>query len=214
MTSAMFKVTRLVHLAEGSTENSGPLSGHIRTAITGAERVLVAPTLPGSRNGGDLLVHAQFATEESWAETEPALDAVLADIAVSHVDGVDYETEAAPPAPRRPGSVYRTLLVGVDPTTPADVVADFEADLLSMPRYIDTITTFQLSRPRRAIGASRWTHVFEQQFTDEQGLMGPYLMHPIHWARVDRWFDPECPEFIVRERVCHSFCSAPSPVLA
>ena len=29
--------------------------------------------------------------------------------------------------------------------------------------------------------------------------MGAYLMHPIHWARVDRWFDPECPEVIVRE---------------
>ena len=36
--------------------------------------------------------------------------------------------------------------------------------------------------------------------------MGPYLMHPIHWAYVDRWFDPECPEVIVRDRVCHSFC--------
>jgi hypothetical protein len=32
-------------------------------------------------------------------------------------------------------------------------------------------------------------------------------MHPIHWAYVDRWFDPECPDFIVRDRVCHSFCA-------
>jgi hypothetical protein len=35
------------------------------------------------------------------------------------------------------------------------------------------------------------------------------LMHPIHWAVVDRWFDPECPEVIVRDRVCHSFCALP-----
>ncbi|MET0698047.1 MAG: Dabb family protein, partial [Mycobacterium sp.] len=45
------------------------------------------------------------------------------------------------------------------------------------------------------------------------GLMGPYLMHPIHWAYVDRWFDPECPEYVVRERVCHSFCHYPTTPL-
>ncbi len=75
-----------------------------------------------------------------------------------------------------------------------------------MPRYVRTITSWQLSRVERAIGASPWTHVFEQEFTDVEGLMGPYLMHPIHWAYVDRWFDPECPDVIVRDRVCHSFC--------
>lgn len=38
-------------------------------------------------------------------------------------------------------------------------------------------------------------------------------MHPVHWGSVDRWFDPECPEVIVRERVCHSFCACADPVL-
>jgi hypothetical protein len=42
--------------------------------------------------------------------------------------------------------------------------------------------------------------------------MGPYLMHPIHWAYVDRWFDPECPDVIVRDRVCHSFCNVDASV--
>jgi len=37
--------------------------------------------------------------------------------------------------------------------------------------------------------------------------------HPIHWAVVDRWFDPECPDVIVRDRVCHSFCAMPESVL-
>jgi hypothetical protein len=55
--------------------------------------------------------------------------------------------------------------------------------------------------------------VFEQLFTDADGLMGPYLMHPIHWAVVDRWFDPECPDVIVRDRVCHSFCRSDTAVL-
>ena len=64
-----------------------------------------------------------------------------------------------------------------------------------------------VSRVAEPAGATGWTHVFEQEFSDLHGLMGPYLMHPIHWAVVDRWFDPECPEYIVRERVCHSFCA-------
>ena len=70
-----------------------------------------------------------------------------------------------------------------------------------MPRYVRDVTAYALNRP-----SERWARppgpVFEQEFTDERGLMGPYLMHPIHWARVDRWFDPECPEFIVRQRIC------------
>jgi hypothetical protein len=30
---------------------------------------------------------------------------------------------------------------------------------------------------------------------------------------VDRWFDPECPEVVVRDRVCHSYCVRTEPVL-
>lgn len=37
--------------------------------------------------------------------------------------------------------------------------------------------------------------------------MGQYLNHPVHWSVVDRWFDPECPESVVRDRVCHTFCT-------
>jgi len=50
-------------------------------------------------------------------------------------------------------------------------------------------------------------------FSDADGIMGAYLMHPIHWAVVDQWFDPECPQFIVRDRVCHSFGADPAGVL-
>jgi hypothetical protein len=83
-----------------------------------------------------------------------------------------------------------------------------------MPRYVPTITAWQLSRVHTAVGTSEWTHVFEQEFTDTDGLMGPYLMHPIHWAVVDRWFDPETKDVIIRDRVCHSFCELPAPLLS
>lgn len=209
----MYKVTRLIHLASGADEARVPVFiDELSKTLAGAVRHVVEPTLPGSRNGGDILLHAQFIDEMSWAGAQPELDALLDHVQVKHVDGVDYS--APQPSPQRSsGSVYRTLLLAVAPQTPSSVLAQFEADLLLMPRYVHTITAFSLSRPLRTMGSAAWTHVFEQEFTDEHGLMGPYLMHPIHWARVDRWFDPECPEFVVRQRICHSFCHIESPVL-
>ena len=82
-----------------------------------------------------------------------------------------------------------------------------------MPYYIPAIRNWQLSRAEEATGARRWTHVWEQEYADAGGLMGPYMMHPYHWARIDRWFDPECPDRIVDARLCHSFCAMKASVL-
>jgi hypothetical protein len=132
---------------------------------------------------------------------------ILRQPAVRRVNGATYSgSPSGTDWATSPGTVYRTLLLRVDPDTDDATVARFEADLRLMPQFVRTITNWQLSRVEQATGDSPWTHVFEQQFTDVDGLMGPYLMHPIHWAYVDRWFDPECPEAIVRDRVCHSFC--------
>jgi hypothetical protein len=98
----------------------------------------------------------------------------------------------------------------VQPETDTDTIARFEEELSLMPSFVPAIKAWQLSRVDDAIGTSQWTHVFEQEFSDVDGLMGPYLMHPIHWAVVDRWFDPECPDVVIRDRLCHSFCQYPS----
>jgi hypothetical protein len=129
-------------------------------------------------------------------------------VAITRVVGACY-SGVATRASGSTGTVYRTLLLRTVPGTAIDTIARFEDELRSMPRYVNTIIAWQLSRVDEAIGTSQWTHVFEQEFTDVDGLIGPYLMHPIHWAVVDRWFDPECPEVIVRDRVCHSFCALP-----
>ena len=210
----MYNVTRLIHLADGVDDaKAAALIDVLHGAMATAAKRIVAPTLPGSRNGGTVLLHAQFPDQQSWeSAAESRLDDLLTTASVTHLDGVDYDASPVP-ATGPAGTVYRTLLLAVDPATSPSIVEDFEADLLLMPRYVETITACRLSRPLRTLGASRWTHVFEQQFTDEAGLMGAYLMHPIHWGRVDRWFDPECPEYIVNERVCHSFCRMDHPVL-
>jgi hypothetical protein len=201
----MYSVTRLLDVGEADRyrvqEALQRLAGQC-----GAARHLVAPTLAGSRNGGDLLVHLRFDSAQDWSSVADRFDAVMQHPAVTRVNGVGYHGLAQAIPDRSPGTVYRTLLLRAAPGTDADTLARFEADLRLLPRYVSTIGAWQLSRPDHTVGASPWTHVFEQEFTDADGIMGAYLMHPIHWAVVDQWFDPECPKFIVRDRVCHSFC--------
>lgn len=199
----MFNVDVLVH-----TEARDAVLAALRTALHRVPDALIAPTLPGVRNGGDVLMHLRFHDDRDWPQVHARVDEALSTPAVTRVDSVTYR--GTPVGPADPGgSVYRTLFLRVAPDTPDDVVERFEADLAALPRYVSTITAWQLSRVEVATGVSDWTHVFSQRFTDLAGLTGPYLMHPIHWAYVDRWFDPECPEYIVRDRVCHSFCALP-----
>jgi hypothetical protein len=207
----MFSVTRLLDVADH--ERAGVLA-HVRAAAdaTGARHRLVEPTLPGARNGGDVLVHLRFDTEDQWHLLAGDFTNTLNDPRITRVNGAGY-TGTASLNNDASATVYRALLLRVSPHTSADTVARFEHDLLSMPRYVPAITAWQLSRVTDPVGATPWTHVFEQAFTNLDGLMGPYLMHPIHWAVVDRWFDPECPDVIIRDRVCHSFCEMRSPVL-
>ncbi|WP_082963658.1 Dabb family protein [Mycolicibacterium peregrinum] len=205
---ATLGVTRLVDVDESERDR---VLDALRAAAerSGALRALAEPTLPGSRNGGDILVHLRFANEADWEASD--FDDALSDPAISRVNGVTYQ---GAPIRRSSGTVYRALLLRVPPEVEAETVSAFESELSMMPRYVSTIAAWQLSRVGQAIGTSEWTHVFEQEFTDVDGLMGPYLMHPIHWAVVDRWFDPETTDIIVRDRVCHSFCELPSPVLS
>ncbi|KUI14768.1 stress responsive protein [Mycolicibacterium acapulense] len=202
----MYSVIRLID-AVGAPERDRLLS-ELRdaSAASGAAHALVQPTLPGVRNGGDILVHLRFADADEWSSVATSFDALLDRSNVARVNGATYTGDPSV-ARDMSASVYRTLLLRVQPDTDEATVARFEDDLRLLPRYVTSVGTWQLSRVDSAVGASPWTHVFEQEFRDLDGLTGPYLMHPIHWAYVDRWFDPECSDVIVRDRVCHSFCS-------
>jgi hypothetical protein len=207
----MYNVTRLIDVAD---EDRDRVLASVRAGAeaTHARSRLVAPTLAGARNGGDILAHLRFDSKGQWLSAAGDFAAILEDPAVTRVNGAAY-----PGTPTRTdsrtGTVYRALLLRVLPDIDPGTVARFENELASMPHYIPTIRAWQLSRVDDAIGTSQWTHVFEQEFSDVDGLMGPYLMHPIHWAVVDRWFDPECPDVIIRDRVCHSFCHCDESIL-
>jgi hypothetical protein len=202
----MYSVTRLLDV--GADEREGVLiSIRSRAKEIGARFHLVEPTLPGSRNGGDILIHLRFDFEHEWLTVADSFADALSQAAVTRINGVSYPGTLTRSGD---GTVYRILLLRVPPETPADIVTRFEDELRSMTRFIAAIRAWQLSRVDEAIGDSQWTHVFEQEFDDLGGLTGPYLMHPIHWAVVDRWFDPECPDAIIRDRLCHSFCQYPA----
>ncbi|SPM27082.1 Dabb family protein [Mycobacterium terramassiliense] len=207
----MYSVTRLIDVAEPDRDR---MVAALRGAASGAGALgwVVEPTLRGSRNGGDIIAHLRFASKGQWDRAAACFGEALDDPAIGRVNGAAYSGLPVHRA-QKPGTVYRALLLSVQPDTDQATVARFEAELQLMPQYVRTITDWQLSRVEQATGASAWTHVFEQLFTDQDGLMGPYLMHPIHWAVVDRWFDPECPDVVVRDRVCHSFCRSDAAVL-
>ncbi len=112
---------------------------------------------------------------------------------------------------RRPGlenAVKRTaffrLLPGMEQRSPA-----FESDLLEMPRHIPEILNWRLSRARplpwNSADCAPWSHVWEQEFASLEDLTGPYMMHPHHWAHIDRWFDPESGVQAVDVDLSHAF---------
>ena len=63
-------------------------------------------------------------------------------------------------------------------------------------------------------GARNWTHVWEQEYTDIGGLTGPYMLHPYHWSHIDRWYDPDCTDWIVDPHLCHTYCTFEDSMLA
>jgi hypothetical protein len=188
----MYSVTRLLDVI-GEERDRVLTSVRSGAKVTQAHHTLVEPTLPGSRNGGDVLVHLRFNSRRDWLSAADDFAVVLQDPAITRINGVTYP--GTPASHAGAGTVYRALLLRVLPDTDPSTLARFEDELSSMARYIPAIRTWQLSRVDEAIGTSQ------------------YLMHPIHWAVVDRWFDPECPEVIIRDRVCHSFCHCDESIL-
>lgn len=105
--------------------------------------------------------------------------------------------------------IWRALVVSVRAGVGSDQRTQFEAEMRMMPRYIASIKNWALNRVLWSSGTRLWSHVWEQDFADEDGLMGEYRMHPIHFGLVDRWYDPEHPDNIIDPRRLRMVCSSP-----
>ena len=221
----MIRQVALLSLREGvSAEGAAALEG----ALAGAASA-IAP-LSHSQVGRHLegSLCADYTWDACFPGAAPPLEALLAepclapffdlarpDAVVAEVDAVRFVPQAAHvPAPGIRDFVKRTLFLRVFDATPDEIRERFEGDLRRMPAYVSTIRNWALSRSDSSVQPTPWTHVFEQEFDDVEGLLGEYMLSPFHWGYIDGWFDPECPQRIVDTHLAHVFCPAQTSILA
>ena len=86
----------------------------------------------------------------------------------------------------------------------------WEQDTLAMAAHIPSIRNWRLSRAEAlawdASDVAPWSYVWEQEYATLEGLNVDYMIHPHHWAFVDRAFDPESGAQIIDTALCHAFC--------
>lgn len=198
-------------------------------ALDGAARVIhaVGHSQLGRHLEGSLCGH--YTWDASLSDPEPLpleclvsedplsryFDPDSRDCIVADIDAVRFEPqETGIQEPRLQDCIKRTLLVRVLDGTPLDVRERFEHDIMRMPDYVSTIRNWAFSRTDPSLHSTGWTHVWEQEYEEIDGLMSEYMLSPFHWGYIDGWFDPECPQRIVDGRFAHVFCRARESVLA
>jgi hypothetical protein len=217
----MFSSLRLVTFAREAPEDARAAvmrALHDAAHATDAVATLFEPTSPGSWNGGDVIWRAVYRDEAHCKEAESSAPfrqaaSLLADRArVSLVEHVVFGVGAHGGSSVR-GGVYRVALFCANRNPTADRLSRFRDDTLAMPHHVRTIRRWQLSPARAASGSRVWTHVWEQEYEELAGLAATYMLHPFHWAYVDRWFDPEDPDWLIDPVLCHAFCATDAPAI-
>jgi len=209
--------------SSGAAERDG-VKDTLRRAsakLPGVRNWLLEPSLPGSYEGGDLIWRLSFGSREDfdacvqqavWLNQVVPVQRLHA---VARVDSGAALTQAS--GARSPGlrnGIYRGFLIRVLDGTANSLIRQFEREMAAMPEYVGSIRNWNFGRVAVATGARGWTHLWEQEFDDQGGFSGEYMMHPYHWAFLDRWFDVECHDRIVDTRVCHVFGATERCVLA
>lgn len=223
------RLVALVSLAEGVTDSAArELADRLSACsdtVDEVERAHAGLHIPGSF-GGDLTWDLLFQNESALAAFRSresnesaglvaALGPSFADLtsAVASSDWVVVEPIDQHVGRRDLTGVKRTLLLRVPAGTPKEPLEQFEQDMLAMPSFVPAIRNWCFSRVRSE-GSSDWTHVWEQEFENVDGLLNDYMTSPYHWGHIDAWYDPECPHSIVDPRVAHVYCPQSDGVLS
>lgn len=204
----MWHETAQVFLEPGAEpgEVAQALEHRVR-CLAGLEYFSLGRNIEGSWGAGEFTLDLCFASAAFQASAATGLAQLPG---VARVDRMAYERlGGGQRAVGLQGGIWRTLLFRVRPQQDSGLVASLERDLLRMPAYMAGIRNWQLSRVR---SDSTWTHVWQQEFARVEDLQGEYLTHPFHWGWVDRWFDPEFPEWTV-EAISHAFCPLATSIL-
>jgi hypothetical protein len=219
----MFKLTELVTFAASiKAAERSQIADSLRATIGSNPHVLrslIEPTLQGGVNCGDLVCHTQFANEGAYRDAmrHPSWPAARDDLQA----GSPIQTERVAYAqgsshlsnPGLANGIYRVLLVRLRPAIDPEKIQKFENEMREMAQYITAIRNWGFSRVTDGSGLRQWDYVWEQEFADASALMGPYMVHPYHFAWIDRWFDPESHDWILDTCLCHSFCAVENSIL-
>ena len=218
----MFKLTKLITAAEGADRSKLEAALNSAANATGVVRSMLNPTYPNVYNGGDYIWHLQFNEEAAYRawQADPAggkaIDAVIADPSqVKLAESAAYEggRSGSKPGGLNKGA-YRTLFLSVNKAPNQAAIDKFDAETYMMGVYIHTIKNWQVSHVKEASGSRPWTHIWEQEYEDISGLHGAYMLHPHHWGHIDRWYDPECTDFMIDTFLCHTFCNFDGSMIA
>jgi hypothetical protein len=220
----MYRRIALLHLRPGvSSADVATLErelGDVAARLPAVRQSHLGRHLPNTVGGGDYTWDLAFADEAACPSWDDQLRVAGHDALVAHVldrvDAVQFEcTNNHVPEPAIANCVKRTLFIEVDRDAPEDRRGEFDRVLTGMPRYISAIRNWGYHRVDDAntVGPRRWTHVWEQEFRDLDGLRGDYMMNPYHWGYVDPWFDPESPTRHVAPGVAHVFCASERSIL-
>ncbi|MAT95255.1 MAG: hypothetical protein CME59_22010 [Halioglobus sp.] len=158
---------------------------------------------------------AQAGDSATWsAKVLPALTQYCTEVHALELTTI----EAGIREPELADGVKRTAFFRLLPGQDTATADRFERDLLEMPAQIEAIRNWRLSRataaPWNTTDAAPWSYVWEQEFADLDGLLGPYMAHPHHWAYIDRWFDPESGAQAIDADLSHAFSPLENSLLA
>ncbi len=211
----MFSYLQVIHIDPSqAAETTQPLLNQLAElseVLPGVRSAKAGATLPRALNGGQLMWRLSFSSEaDYWACHRSSVWRSKVALALAperglSIDAAAYDSKFADTSrPRQSRRIWRCLMLALEPYAGAADTRQLERDLMLMPRYVETIGNWALGRAVSSQGRRSWTHVWEQEFDDVQGLEGPYMTHPIHWGLVDAWFDPECPQRIVDPLLIHA----------
>lgn len=218
----MFVVLKSLNVPDrGDVDEFVTELGHAASTLPGMLSHFVAPTLPNGINDGQVIWRLGFKTESDYREClrdarwRAKIEPLVPGRGDTCLDRVSYEMGRwSSPFPNIQNGIWRALIFSLAEGTEASVRQQFEAEMLAMPRHVTTIRNWCLSRVAASSGARRWSYVWEQDFDDLQGLQGEYMMHPIHWGSIDRWYDVEHPDHIVDGYLIHTACSSATGLIS
>lgn len=171
--------------------------------------------LPGSVADADVSADLRIDADDMQPLSAiPALADILDSTCFSTIEPLALNVIASSRLDDVGPRIKRTLALTVRTGTPERDIERFERSLAAMPEHIREIRSWSLSRVDHTRSTGPWTHVWEQEYADVDGVRVAYLQHPYHWTGVDRWFDPEMPCAIVEPRLAHMFRWVDRPIVA